>query len=54
MIVYLKEKHHMLLRKTEVLKTTVENHVSNLFPENIAFNIATFLEESTKENKSRE
>ena len=38
----------------EILKTTVGHHLVNLFPENIAFSIATFLEESTKGNKSRE
>ena len=38
----------------EILKTTVGHHLVNLFPENIAFSIATFWEESSAEKKSRE
>ena len=38
----------------EILKTTVGHHLVSLFPEGIAFNIATFLEESRSEKRSRE
>ena len=34
-----------------IKKKTIGHHLVNLFPENIAFNIATLLEESTKEKK---
>ena len=37
--------------KMEVLKTTIGNNLSNMFLETVAFNIATFLEESSAEKK---
>ena len=38
----------------DIMKTIVGHHLANLFPEGIAFNIATFLEESRREKRSRE
>ncbi len=40
-------------REKELLKTTVGHHLKQLFPENVAFNIAAFLVESTKEKHAR-
>ena len=37
----------------DTIKTIVGHHLSNMFPEGIAFNIATFLEEDIGEQDSR-
>ena len=38
----------------DTIKTIVGHHLLNMFPEGIAFNIATFLEEDREEKRSRE
>ena len=38
----------------EILKTTVGHHLANMFVEDIAFNIATFLKESAEEKRDEE
>ena len=35
----------------EIIKTTLGHHLTNLFPENVAFDIAAFLVESEEEKK---
>ena len=38
----------------EVLKTTVGHHILNWFPENVAFDIASFLAEDPEENRRKQ
>ena len=38
----------------QVLKTIVGHHLLNMFPENVAFHIATFLVEDEEENRGKE
>ena len=38
----------------QVLKTTVGHHLLNMFPENVAFDIASFLVEGEEENRAKE
>ena len=38
----------------EIIKTTVGHHLTNLFPENVAFDIATFLAEDPEERRGNE
>ena len=38
----------------QVLKTLVGHHLLNMFPENVAFHIATFLVEDEEENSGQE
>ena len=38
----------------EIIKTTVGHHLTNLFPENVAFDIATFLAEDPEERRGME
>ena len=38
----------------EILKTTVGHHLANMFVEDIAFNIASFLKESAEEQRDEE
>ena len=38
----------------EILKTTVGHHLKQLFPENVAFIIASFLVEDSEENRAKE
>ena len=38
----------------EILRTTVGHHLSDMFPEGIAFAVAAFLEEGREEKKNRE
>ena len=38
----------------EIIKTTVGHHLTNLFPENVAFDIAAFLEEDPEERRGNE
>ena len=38
----------------EIIKTTVGHHLTNLFPENVAFDIATFLAEDPEERRGKE
>ncbi len=38
----------------EILKTTVGHHLKQLFPENIAFDIASFLVEDQEGNRAKE
>ena len=37
----------------QVLKTIVGHHLLNMFPENVAFHIATFLEEDKDESRAK-
>ena len=38
----------------QVLKTLVGHHLLNMFPENVAFHIASFLVEDEEENRAKE
>ena len=38
----------------EIIKTTVGHHLTNLFPENVAFDIAAFLTEDPEERRDKE
>ena len=38
----------------EILKTTVGHHLTSLFPENVAFDIAAFLAEDPEERRGKE
>ena len=38
----------------DILKTTVGHHLLNLFTENVAFHIASFLVEDEEENRAKE
>ena len=38
----------------EIIKTTVGHHLTNLFPESVAFDIATFLAEDPEERRGKE
>ena len=38
----------------EIIKTTVGHHLTNLFSENVAFDIASFLEEDPEERRGKE
>ena len=38
----------------EIIKTTVGHHLTNLFPENVAFDIAAFLTEDPEERGGNE
>ena len=38
----------------EILKTTVGHHLTNLFSENVAFDIAAFLVEDPEERRGKE
>ena len=38
----------------EIIKTTVGHHLTNLFPENVAFDIAAFLAEDPEERRGKE
>ena len=38
----------------EIIKTTVGHHLTNLFPENVAFDIAAFLAEDPEERRGNE
>ena len=38
----------------EIIKTTVGHHLTNLFPENVAFDIAAFLAENPEERRGKE
>ena len=38
----------------EILKTSVGHHLTSLFPENVAFNIAAFLVEDPEERRGKE
>ena len=51
---HLTEKRLLILLLKEILTTTVGHHLTIMFPEGIAFNIATFLEEDRGEKRNRE
>ena len=38
----------------EIIKTTVGHHLTKLFPENVAFDIAAFLEEDPEERRGKD
>ena len=38
----------------QVLKTAVGHHLLNMFPENVAFHIASFLEEDKDESRAKQ
>ncbi len=47
---YLKRTRLIIL---EVVKTIIRHHLTNLFPENVAFYIAAFLVESDEERTAK-
>ena len=46
-------KRFIILIEMEILKTTVGHHLKQHFIENVAFTIASFLEEDEEEKKGR-
>ncbi len=54
MNLYLKEKRFIILKEMEILQTIVGRHVTNLFPKNIACDIAVFLVEDPNEKREKE
>jgi hypothetical protein len=50
----LKEKTPYIVIQMEILKTIIGHALKQLFPENVAFTIASFLREDLEENRAME